>query len=110
MSLLLPSRTHHVYLFYLLFSLYLGLILFYFILFLGFYVLIYFYERSSFILGFSCMCSCRELHGRRSIMDSILYCLFLAFILTMYYVPVIRSSPYSLDSHLLGLASTPGDA
>jgi len=43
-------------------------------------------------------------------MDSILYCLLLSFILTIYSVPVILSSPYSLDPHLLGLASTPGDA
>jgi hypothetical protein len=43
-------------------------------------------------------------------MDSILYCLLLSFILTIYSVPVILSSLYSLDPHLLGLASTPGDA
>jgi ABC-type spermidine/putrescine transport system permease subunit II len=42
-------------------------------------------------------------------MDSILYCLFLTFILTMYYVPVILLFPYSFDPHLLGLVSTPGD-
>jgi hypothetical protein len=30
--------------------------------------------------------------------------------LTIYSIPVILSSPYSLDPHLLGLASTPGDA
>jgi hypothetical protein len=40
-------------------------------------------------------------------MDSILF--VLTFILTMFSVPVILSSPYSLDPHLLGLASTPGD-
>jgi hypothetical protein len=33
----------------------------------------------------------------------------LTFVLAMYFLHVIRSSPYSLDPHLLGLASTPGD-
>ena len=43
-------------------------------------------------------------------MDSILYYLSLTFVLTIYYVPVLLSSPYSLHPHLLGLANTPGDA
>jgi hypothetical protein len=105
-SLLLSSRTHHVYFFI---SSLFFLSWLYFVLFFGFYVFIYFYERSSFVSFFSFMYSCRELHGRRSVMDSILYCLFLTFILTMYYVPVILLFPYSFDPHLLGLVSTPGD-
>ena len=81
------------------------LTLFYFILFFGFYVLIYLYGRSSFFVYILLSRTAWEAfrHGFYFIL------FVLTFVLTMYFLHVIRSSPYSLDPHLLGLASTPGD-